>query len=256
MNEDQLQYRIEEKIAYITINREEKRNALSPETLLLFLKHLDAAENDAAVNVVCITGTGTRAFCTGAELGDDVAGKSQEAFKNYAGLLKKITDFPKPTVARVNGFCLAGGMGLMLGCDLVIASDTAKFGTPEVSVGLFPMMIGALIFRNMPRKNAMEMILLGERMDAVLALESGLISRMVPASELDAETRKVLHALAAKSPAGMKIGKQAFTAVADMPLEESLDYLAGKLQEVASTEDAKEGIRAFMEKRQPVFTGK
>ena len=144
----------------------------------------------------------------------------------------------------------------MLACDIVISRDDAKFGTPEVNVGLFPMMIGALIFRNVLRKKAMEMVLLGEKITADEALEMGLITRKVPYESLDKEVEKVLENLSGKSPVGMKIGKEAFYHMADKPFEEALDYLAGKLAEIAVTEDAAEGLTAFIEKRKPVFKGK
>ena len=114
--------------------------------------------------VILITGAGQKAFCSGADLGGSITDGGQQAFADYARLLKRLAGFPKPTVARVNGYCLAGGMGFMLACDIVIAKETAKFGTPEVNVGLFPMMIGALIYRNVPRKKATEMVLLGNKL--------------------------------------------------------------------------------------------
>jgi enoyl-CoA hydratase/carnithine racemase len=259
MNESHLLYRVEDDIAYFTINREKQRNAISVEALNLFLEHLDGAEVDESARVICITGAGDRAFCSGADLGGGMGTsgpEGMEAFKNYARLLKRLNGFPKPTVARVNGSCVAGGTGLMLACDIVIATDRAKFGTPEVNVGLFPMMIGALIYRNVLRKKAMEMVLLGERLTAREAQEMGMITRVVPPGDLDDEVKKVLRALAKKSPIGMKIGKEAFYAMADMPFEQALDFLAQKLAEVAATEDAVEGITAFIEKREPVFKGK
>jgi enoyl-CoA hydratase/carnithine racemase len=164
--------------------------------------------------------------------------------------------FPKPTVARVKGFCLAGGMGFMLACDIVLAGDDSKFGTPEVNVGLWPMMIGALIFRNVLQKKAMEMILLGERITAQEALSMGLITRVVPSADLNEEVEKVLAILTSKSPIGMRMGKQAFYAMANLPLQEALVFLSEKIREVAGTEDAREGITAFMEKRLPNFTGR
>lgn len=254
-----LLYTVKDRVAYFTINREPQRNAISVAALELFHKYLDEAREDSAVRVLCITGTGDRAFCAGADLGGGIGAGGAgavAAFKSYAGLLKKLAGYPKPTVARVNGSCVAGGTGFMLACDIVIAASHAKFGTPEVNVGLFPMMIGALIFRNVLRKKAMEMVLLGEKLSAGQALEMGLVTRVVSPEELDAETDKVLDALKKKSPIGMKIGKEAFYAAADMPFEAALDLLTEKIGEVASTQDAVEGITAFIEKREPVFTGK
>jgi enoyl-CoA hydratase/carnithine racemase len=256
MSEEHLLYHVENNVAHITINREKQRNAITPEAIHLFLEYLDKAEKDADVHALLVTGAGEKAFCTGAQLGDGLSTEGKKVFAIYAHLLKRLVSFPKPTVARVKGFCLAGGMGFMLACDIVIASDDSAFGTPEVNVGLWPMMIGALIFRNVPRKKAMEMILLGERIKALDALAMGLITRVVPAGELDGAIDAVLKSLAAKSPIGMKIGKEAFHAAEGMNLEEALDYLSGKIAEVASTEDALEGITAFIEKRQPVFKGK
>jgi enoyl-CoA hydratase/carnithine racemase len=256
MSEPHLLYHVENNIASLTINREDRRNAISIETINLFLQSLDEAESDPEVRVILITGAGDRAFCAGADLGGNGDGEIQEGFESYALLLKRLAGYPKPVVARVNGACMAGGMGFMLACDIVIARNDAKFGTPEVNVGLWPMMIGALIYRNALRKKAMEMVLLGEKLNADQAQEMGLITRAVPADRLDDEVNRVLQSLAEKSPNGMKIGKEAFYAMADMPFEEAVDFLSGKIAEVASTEDAREGIMAFIEKRKPVFKGK
>jgi len=256
MTERDLLYHVESNIASLTINREAQHNAISLETIDLFLQHLDEAESDPEVRVILITGAGDRAFCAGADLGGLVDCNIQGGFKRYARLLKRLSGYPKPVVARVNGACMAGGMGFMLACDIVIARNDAEFGTPEVNVGLWPMMIGALIYRNALRKKAMEMVLLGERLDADQAQTIGLITRAVPAESLDDEVNRVLLSLAEKSPIGMKIGKEAFYAMADMPFEEALEFLSGKIGEVASTADAKEGITAFIEKRKPKFKGK
>ena len=256
MSESPLLYSVENNVAHLTINRETQRNAISLETIDLFLKYLDTAETDENARVILISGAGEKAFCSGADLGGAADGTIQQGFKRYAGLLTRLSGYPKPVVARVNGACMAGGMGLMLACDIVIAKHDAKFGTPEVNVGLWPMMIGALIFRNAMRKKAMEMILLGERLTAEQALEMGLITRVVPSDELDREVTQIVQNLAAKSPIGMKIGKEAFYAMADMPFEEAVDFLSGKIAKVAATEDAREGITAFLEKRKPEFKGK
>jgi enoyl-CoA hydratase/carnithine racemase len=256
MSEAHLLYSVENNVAFFTINREAQRNAISLDAIELFLKYLDDAEKDPNVRVISITGSGDKAFCSGADLGGAADGKIQQGFKSYAELLKKLSGYPKPVVAKINGACMAGGMGLMLACDIVIAKNDAKFGTPEVNVGLWPMMIGALIYRNVPRKKAMEMILLGERLTADQALNMGLITRVVRPEDLEEEVAQILITLAAKSPIGMKIGKEAFYAMADMPFEEAVDFLSGKIAEVAATEDAREGITAFIEKRQPKFRGK
>ncbi|MBI9075531.1 MAG: enoyl-CoA hydratase/isomerase family protein [Desulfatibacillum sp.] len=259
MDSGDLLYRVADNVAWLTINREKNRNSINGEVLDRFFQYLDDAEKDTEVRAVCVTGAGDRAFCAGADLAGGMAsggGKADSGYQAYADLLKRLAGFPKPTVARVNGSCVAGGTGFMLACDIVIASDKAKFGTPEVNVGLFPFMIGALIFRNVPRKTAMEMILLGDKISAAKALEMGMLTRVVSPEELDAEVGKVLAILAKKSPIGMKLGKEAFFAVDTMDLESALDLLAGKLKEVAATDDAREGITAFLEKREPKFTGK
>jgi len=249
-------YQVDGQVAFVTINRAPARNAITPEAVGLFHAALDQAQADPLVRVVCVTGAGDKAFCSGADLGGGMQGDDRRShFDAYARLISRLAEFPKPTVARVNGHCLAGGTGFMLACDIVVAKASAQFGTPEVNVGLFPMMIGALIFRNVPRKKAMEMILLGQRITAAQALEMGMVTRVVPDAAFDAEVAAVLVALTAKSPIGLKLGKQAFAAIEQMPLAEAVRYLAGQLLEVAGTQDAREGITAFLEKRTPQFKG-
>ena len=160
MSKDLL-YEVKERVAFITINREAKRNAISQDMITTFLDYLDSTEQDEAVYAVCITGVGEKAFCSGADLtttlGRNMEDSSSGA-RNYAELLKKMARFGKPLVARVNGPCLAGGIGLMLSCDIVIARDDVFFCTPEVNVGVFPMMVGALLFRNVSRKKLIDMV--------------------------------------------------------------------------------------------------
>jgi enoyl-CoA hydratase len=243
-------------VAILTINREKQRNSLTPQVIAQFMDYLDQAEADEQVRSILVTGAGDKAFCSGADLGGAATQDGKASFKRYADLLKRMAAYPKPTVARINGYCLAGGMGFMLACDIVVARETAKFGTPEVNVGLFPMMIGALIFRNVMRKKGMEMVLLGEKITAQEALEMGLITRVVPFEKLDETVDQIVAVLTAKSPIGLRLGKEAFHHMTDMPLDEAVDYLCDKLTEVVSTEDAIEDIMAFMEKRQPVFKGR
>jgi enoyl-CoA hydratase/carnithine racemase len=259
MNEKDLIYQTKNSVAWITINRMPQRNAISAEAIDLFLDALDQANNNTEVRALCITGSGDKAFCSGADLGGSMHMEDkqsvQESFEKYSKLLFKLSTFPKPTVAKINGYCLAGGTGFMLASDIVIARSDTKFGTPEVNVGLFPMMIGALIFRNVPRKKAMEMILLGEKLSATQALDMGMLTRIVPYEQLDYEVDQVLKKLCEKSPLSIKMGKQAFIEAEQKPLKDAIDYLSKKLIEVASTEDAIEGISAFLEKRSPVFKG-
>lgn len=248
----QLLLTIENNVATLTINRPKRRNALSSDVIALFFEHLDTAESDPTIRAVIITGAGEKAFCAGADLGGGV-GKSGTL--GYADLLKRIVNFPKPTISKVRGYCLAGGMGLMLASDIVVASDTAVFGTPEVNVGLWPSMISALIYRNMLPKQALPMILLGERFSVEKAIEMGFLTAVVPNDTLDQSVAEMAQKLSQKSPIGMKLGKASYTAMQNMPLEDALDFLSQELTKVANTKDAAEGIAAFMEKRKPNFTG-
>jgi len=257
MSAPELLYDMKDSVAWLTLNREARRNALSPGMIELFQEYLDRAESDDQARVLCLTGAGEKAFCSGADLAqsfeatDHVAGA-----RKYAEMLKRLASYPKPLVARVNGHCLAGGLGLMLSCDLVYARDGVKIGAPEVNVGLFPMMIGALIFRNSIRKKALEMIYTAKMLSAAEAEEMGLITRAVPAGDLDRVVEDALAAISAKAPVAIKLGRQALAVASELGLDEALDFLCGKLGEVVSTEDAKEGLTAFMQKRTPVWKGR
>ncbi len=252
MSEPELLYEIKDKVAWITLNREARRNALSLEMIELFFQYLDKAEADDQIRVVCLTAVGDKAFCSGADLAASFAAEDYAlGAKKYADLLKRMAAFSKPMVARVNGHCLAGGMGFMLSCDIVYARDGVKFGTPEVNVGLFPMMIGALIFRNATRKKALEMIYTAKTLTAADAEAMGLITRAVPADELDKVVTETLKGISAKAPLALEMGRRALAAVQDMNLPDSLDYLCEQLAVLVATEDAQEGLMAFMQKRQP-----
>ncbi len=254
-----LLYEVKGGAAFLTINRESRRNAISQEMIAAFLDHLDRADQDNDVFAVCITGVGEKAFCSGADLAVTLAKEGEDPLsgaRNYADLLKKMAQFGKPLVARVNGPCLAGGLGLMLSCDIVIARNDAFFSTPEVNVGIFPMMVGALLYRNVSRKKAVDMVLTGRKIPATEAESMGLITRAVEPDRLDQEIQETLKLLTSKSSIGMRIGKEAFYAMSDMPFEEAVDYLCEALGRAISTEDAMEGMMAFMQKREPKFKGK
>ncbi len=256
---DDLLYEVKEHVGFLTINREKRRNAISLGMIRSFLDRLSEMDQDDAVLAVCLTGAGEKAFCAGADLGNTLAGGGEDRLsgpKTYATLIKRMIHFGKPTVARINGPCLAGGMGLMLACDIVIAREDTYFCTPEVNVGIFPMMVGALLYRNLPRKKAMDMVLTGRKVSAKEAERMGMITRAVAPDRLDSEVQDTLKLLTGKSPIGTRIGKEAFNAMSDMPFEAALDHLSDALIRVISTQDAAEGMKAFMEKRVPRFTGR
>lgn len=255
---DDLLYEKRDRVAFLTINREDRRNAISQEVILSFLDRLADADQNEEIAAVCLTGAGQRAFCAGADLGVTLAKQEEDRLsgpKNYARLLKEMAKCGKPLVARVNGPCLAGGMGLMLSCDIIIARNDAYFCTPEVNVGIFPMMVGALLYRNLPRKKAVDMVLTGRKIPAPEAETMGMITRAVEPDQLDAEVENTLKILTSKSPIGTRIGKEAFRVMSDMPFEAALDYLCEALGRVISTQDAVEGMTAFLQKRSPKFTG-
>ena len=255
---DDLLVEVRDRVAFLTINREDRRNAISQEMILSFLDRLSEIDENKDVGAVCLTGVGEKAFCSGADLGGALSGQGEDRLsgpRNYARLLKEMAKCPKPLIARVNGPCLAGGMGLMLSCDIVIARNDTYFCTPEVNVGIFPMMVGALLYRNLPRKKAVDMVLTGRKIPAPEAEEMGMITRAVEPDRLDTEVEKTLNVLTSKSPIGTRIGKEAFRVMSDMPFEAALDYLCEALGRVISTQDAAEGMTAFLQKRTPRFTG-
>ncbi|AKJ05318.1 Methylglutaconyl-CoA hydratase [Archangium gephyra] len=216
---------------------------------------LDRAEAEAAVRVVVLTGAGEKAFCAGGDLGQ-MGGEggflaTHEGRRAYGRLLLRLQDVRKPTVARVNGHALAGGLGLVLACDLAVAAGHAELGTPEIDVGLFPMMMMALLQRHVGRKRALEMVLTGERMPAREALALGLLNRVVPAGELDTAVAALAGKLAGKSQAVLALGRRAFFTAEDMPLPAALEYLSSQLSLNVLAEDAAEGVTAFIEKRPP-----
>jgi enoyl-CoA hydratase len=258
MSEDLL-YEVKDGTAFLTITREAKRNAISQKMIKDFTDYLDKADRNEEVRVVCITGAGEKAFCSGADLAVTLVGEEEERLvgpRNYAGLLKRMAGFGKPLVAKVNGPCLAGGIGLMLSCDIIIARNDTFFMTPEVNVGIFPMMVGALLYRNVGRKKAVDMVLTGRKIPAPEAERIGLITRAVEPEHLNDEVQETLNLLASKSPIGMRIGKEAFNTMSDMVFVKAVDYLCEALGRAISTEDAMEGMTAFIEKRNPIFKGK
>lgn len=244
----------------LTIDREERRNALSPDVLRALLDGVRETAADPAVRVVVVTGAGEKAFCAGADLGTFDADATQLELHEGRGQLRElvlaIRACPRPVVARVNGLALAGGLGLMLACDLAVASDTAAFGTPEVDVGLWPFMIGALVARHVGGKRALDLMMTGRRIDAATALDWGLVSRVVPAGELDAAVGELTAGLAGKSSLVLRMGKAAYYATEDVALAPALEHLQAQLSLLTQSKDAVEGITAFFAKRPPQWTGR
>lgn len=254
-----LLYEARDAVARITINRPEKRNTLSPEVVAELHQALADADGDPAVRVLVLTGAGDKAFSAGGDLGGGEIPTPLERYergRKFAGLFTRMNDLSKPIIARVNGHALAGGLGLMLGCDLAIARDDAEFGTPEIDRGLFPMMIMATIFRNVGRKKGLELLLTGDRVKAAEAERIGLINHAVPASELDDRVDALAAKLAGKSQAILRLGRRAFYTMSEMPFGQSLEYLNTMLTINGLTEDVIEGIMAFMQKRTPEWKDK
>jgi enoyl-CoA hydratase/carnithine racemase len=240
--------------ATITINRPDRRNAINPEVIQGLAAALDRAEADASVRVAVLTGSGENAFCAGGDLGGMAGdGKvAQHQLRAEVGqLFQQMRASRLPIVARVNGHALAGGFGLMLACDLVVASSAAEFGTPEINIGLWPFMISAVIQRDVPRKVALELMLTGRRMVAEEAQRWGFINRVVDPKQLDEEVEKLVNQLTSKSTVIAALGKRSFYRVEDMAFEGAVDYLAAQLTVALESEDTLEGVTAFLEKRDP-----
>jgi enoyl-CoA hydratase len=247
-------------VATITLNEPSTRNALSPEVLDGLIAAFERARDDDAVRAVVLASSHETVFSSGANLGG-FAGDVSLVHKHFGSerfvsLFKLVGVLGKPTLCAASGHVLAGALGIALACDLVVAKDTATFGTPEINVGAFPFMIMALIYRNVPRKKANELLLLGERWSAEEALAAGIVNKVVPAGEFDAAVEEWAVKLASKSPLIMRLGKEAMRRQLDMPLDDALDYLRAQLTLAVSTEDIVEGVTAFFEKREPQWKGR
>lgn len=253
-----LRFECRDLVATLTIDDPERRNPISLETMVDLTRFVTEASADPQVRVIVITGSGDKAFSAGGDLGGrfvDSPLADHHARGALADLLRALRRCGKPVVARVNGHAIAGGFGLAAACDIVIAVDDATFGTTEIKVGLWPMMITAVLQRLMPRRAAFELMATGRRIDAEEALRLGVVSRVVQRDDLDAAVAETIDALLSVSPAVLAMGKDAFYAVEDMPFDAALDYLHTGLTAVAMTDDAAEGVRSFLEKRLPEWRG-
>ena len=255
-----LRYDVAESgVATIALNQPDTRNALSDELLGELIDALQAARDDDAVRCVVLASTHEKVFSAGANL----AGFGAEvplvhkhfSTERFPRLFRLLGELGKPSLCAASGHVLAGALGLALACDLVIAREGVRFGTPEINVGVFPFMIMALIYRNVPRKKTNELLLLGEQISAEEAERIGIVNRVVPAAEFDQAVTDWAEKLAAKSPVMMRLGKDAMFRQLDMPFLEAVDFLRSQLTIAFSTEDLREGVSAFFEKREPHWKG-
>jgi enoyl-CoA hydratase len=247
-------------VATVTLNRPEARNALNRTLVRELGGALDGLDGDPEARAIVLRGAGERAFCAGADLKSFFDEASiLEARAGYGGLARILEGIPRmrtPVIAQVHGYALAGGCGLAVACDLVVASDDAVFGLPEIKLGLLPAMVMAPILRAATPKRALQMILSGAEVPARDALAIGLVSQVVPRAELDATVGRLARGLAALSPATVALAKEAFYTALELDHGKALPYLRDLLTIVARSEDAREGIAAFLEKRPPRWTAR
>lgn len=243
----------------IALSNPARKNAIGPVMVNELLYALDDAANDEAVRSIVLTGKGD-AFCAGGDFAQMTGGASgADALPprgDYVDLMMAMTRSPKPIVARVNGAAMGGGLGLVACSHFAVAAATAKLGTPEIDVGLFPMMIMAVLGRVVPQRRLLSMMLFGERMTGTEAASIGLVTRAVAAEELDAAVKELTDRIAGKSPAAIRLGLTAWADQVDMALADALPMLRERLGAILATDDAREGLTAFLEKRKPVWSGK
>ncbi|MHB8419902.1 MAG: enoyl-CoA hydratase/isomerase family protein [Myxococcales bacterium] len=255
MDAPHVRFEVRGQVAWLTLDRPEMRNALSEQAMREIGEGIERAEQDVAVRAVVLTGGGEKIFCAGGDL-STMSGEGgflggHESRRAYGLMLKRIQDCRKPTIARVNGHALAGGLGLVLACDIAVAADAAGFGLPEIDRGLFPMQVIALLQRHLGRKQALWLVMSGTRISAAEALGLGLVNRVVPAPQLDVVVAELAQKLAGKSLAVLALGRRAFATAEDLPLPAALEYLASQLSLNILAEDTSEGVSAFLEKREP-----
>ncbi len=241
----------------ITLAYPQRGNAIGPQMIGELLAALAAARAAAEVRVIVLAGEG-KAFCAGGDFSQMAGageGPRDPGSSDFGELLLALARSDKPVVARVHGTAMGGGLGLVAASTFAIASTEAKLGTPEVDAGIFPMMIMAMLARAVPRRRLLEMMLLGQKLDAEEAARVGLVNRAVPPEALDGEVRALAGALAAKSPQALRLGLRAFAAQDDLDLERAIPLLRERLVECLATDDAREGLTAFLEKRAPRWTG-
>jgi enoyl-CoA hydratase len=247
-------------VAILAMNRPERRNALSGALVDALQARFEEVERDQGVRVVILTGRG-KAFCAGGDLADGLGANegflaSHAGRGRYAEMLARLPKLRVPVIAALNGDALGGGLGLAAACDLVVADPAASLGTPEIKLGLFPWIILAVLQRHVPRKVLMELVMTGEKVDAARAREIGLVNRVSAAGGAVEEAKALASVIAARSPAVLSLGKAAFYRVSDLDYEPALAYLHSQLTLNLMTEDAAEGVAAFLQRRDPQWKGR
>lgn len=243
---------------WITLNRPAKRNAINQAVIDGVREGYERAHADDGIRVIVLTGAGEKAFCAGADLqpGQGFVFDYAKPNADYADLMRLAAASTVPSIARVNGVCMAGGMGLLCMTDMAVARDDIVFGLPEVKVGVFPMQVLSLLQRLVPARVLREWCFTGEPFDAASAREHGLINYAVPAAELDEKVEWLAGRITDKSPTAIRRGKYALHAIEAMSFEQAIAYTETQISTLALTEDAKEGLAAFNEKRKPNWTGR
>ena len=240
---------------WLTITREERRNAMSHGVLAGMAQAISAAQNDRHVRAIVITGAGTKAFCAGADLQSAKAFTTDysDPIGHLAQLLRVAKASNVPLIARVNGACMAGGMGLMSMCDMAVAARHAVFGLPEVKVGVFPAQVLSVLQHLIPRRKLAEMCLTGEPLTSAEALDLNLVNYVD--DDVDAKLQWLLERLLDKSPAAIRRGLYTMKKIEAMAFEESMSFTESQIALFTLTEDAREGQKAVQEKRKPVWAG-
>jgi enoyl-CoA hydratase/carnithine racemase len=249
-------------VQWITIDREERRNAINDNVLDGIETGIREAMKAAPdVRAIVLTGAGDKAFCAGADLKRTGADRPfqidhGDPATRLGDLFRLVERCTLPIVGRVNGHAMAGGMGLTAICDMVVAADHARFGMPESRIGIWPMMIQTYVMRFLPRRKLLEMMITGEPIDAAEALQLGFVNYVVPSAELDAKTEWLLDRILRSSPTAIRRGKHIWHGMQDLSLQEAIILAESNAGLMGSSEDAREGIKSFQEKRKPVWTGR
>jgi enoyl-CoA hydratase/carnithine racemase len=239
---------------WIWIDREDRRNAINPAVIAGIHEAVQGAMADRELRALVLSGVGTKAFCAGADLSkgtDTFQAMPDEPTTDFGRLARAVKSLGIPLIARVNGDCVAGGMGLLALCDLAIASDQARFGLPEVKVGVFPMQVLVLLRSQMHARHINELCLTGKLIGAARALDMAIVNDIAPYDELDARIEQLLAQLRSASPAALRRGKQAIFAMETMAFHEALAFAEAQIALAAKSSDAVEGLKAFNEKRKP-----